>query len=73
MKLIWFQRPDGLWNADCMCGGACCGIAFRDRGLCEERHLQHVGEERESGKMRLPCGPKFPDANIHMPAPLVFP
>ena len=73
MRLIWFQRPDGLWNADCTCGASCCGILFEERGVCEGWHFQRVDEDRKNGIERLPCGPKFPDANVHMPGPLMFP
>jgi len=59
VSLIWFQRPDGLWNADCTCGGSCCGIRFDERAACEERHFQRAAEDRENGHKYPPCGPKF--------------
>jgi hypothetical protein len=31
LRLTWFQRRDGLWNADCPCGSALCG---------SEKHMQ---------------------------------
>lgn len=73
MRLIWFQRPDGRWNADCACGGSCCGIQFEERAQCEGWHFEYVAKERKRGTKRPPCGPKFPDENINMPGPFIFP
>jgi len=73
MRLIWFRRPDGLWNADCACGASCCGITFEERAACEEWHFQRADEDRKSGNKYLMCGPKFPDDNVNMPGSLVFP
>jgi hypothetical protein len=73
MKLIWFQRSDGLWNADCTCGAACCGIHFDARASCEAWHFQRAAEDRKNGNKYKPCGPKFPEEDLNMPGPLVFP
>lgn len=72
MKYIWFRRPDGRWNADCTCGASICGIRFEERAMFEDAHLEVVAKDRARGIHRTPCGPKFPDANVHMPGPLVF-
>ena len=73
MRLIWFQRPDGLWNADCTCGAGCCGIRFDERAACEEQHFQRAAKDRENGHKYPPCGPKFPDSNVNMSGSLLFP
>lgn len=72
MKLIWFQRPDGLWNADCACGAACCGVDFDKRAEFEQWHFGRADEDRKHGHKHLQCGPKFPEENVNMPGPLVF-
>jgi len=73
VRLIWFQRHDGLWNADCTCGASCCGIGFDARAACEGRHFQKADEDRRNGNKYPSCGPKFPDPNVNMSGPLVFP
>jgi hypothetical protein len=73
VRLIWFQRPDGLWNADCTCGASCCGIALNERGSCEEWHFLKASNDRKNGNKYLPCGPKFPEANVNTPHSFVFP
>lgn len=73
MRLIWFQRPDGLWNAECTCGVVCVGVTYEDRSPFEKRHLQRAAADREQNNTRTPCGPKFPESNVNMPDILVFP
>lgn len=73
MKLIWFQRDDGRWNADCTCESSLCGILFEERAQFEELHIANVQRDRDRGVERAPCGPKFPDYNPYNPSPMVFP
>lgn len=73
MKLIWFQRPDGLWNADCACGATCCGVLFTERAEFEVWHFQRADEYRRRGDKHLACGPQFPIDDPNRTAPLVFP
>ncbi len=72
MKLIWFQRPDGLWNADCTCGASCCGVKLEERAEFEHWHFKSADEARAHGNKHKPCGPKFPEENVNMPSPFVF-
>jgi hypothetical protein len=73
MKLIWFQRSDGRWNADCVCGATCCGVPFNERGEFETWHFQKADRDRRNGEKELLCDPKFPEEDLNMPGPLVFP
>jgi hypothetical protein len=73
MRLIWYQRKDGLWNADCTCGATCCGIRFEGRGEYEAWHFQRADEDHKNGNKHLPCGPKLPDPDPNLPGPQVFP
>jgi hypothetical protein len=76
MKLIWHQRPDGLWNAPCACGASTVGVAFEQREIAETEHFYTSNIERmqRAGTPRQihPCGPKLPEATQHIPT-LVFP
>ena len=77
MRLIWYQRQDGLWNADCACGATCCGIQFDDRAGCEAWHIERAALDRGCScafhKRKLPpCGPKFPETDLNHPQPFVF-
>ena len=71
--LIWFQRADGLWNADCACGAACCGVVFDRRRDFETWHFEKAIVERARGERALECGPKFPEVDINHPEPFRFP
>ncbi len=73
MKLIWFQRPDGLWNADCTCGASCCGVEFDKRAEFETWHFERAEYDRTHGNKHLPCGPKFPTEDLNRTESLVFP
>jgi hypothetical protein len=63
MKLIWFQRPDGLWNADCTCGASCCGIVLGERAECEAWHFQKTDEDRKNGNKYYAGG--FDGVEVH--------
>jgi hypothetical protein len=79
-KLVWHQRPDGLWNAPCACSASIVGIQFERRAEAEEEHFTVAHEERERRHARHPgtpmeippCGPKLPEATQYIPT-LVFP
>jgi hypothetical protein len=72
IRLIWYQRKDGFWNAACACGATICGISFEDRAKAEGVHATRAAGTR----MRNPipsCGPKLPDPDPNVTDPLVFP
>lgn len=77
MRLVWYQRPDGLWNADCACCATIAGWAFEDRAKAEAGHFAYADKERvrrEDTKSPLAgCGPKLPDPNPNLIGPFVFP
>jgi len=77
VTLIWYRRPDSLWNADCACGSTCCGIQLDERAACESWHFESAARDRDGdGSIhkheRPPCGPKFPEADPNHPEPFVF-
>lgn len=81
MRLIWYQRQDGLWNAACTCNATIAGVRFEQRSLGEAAHFERVGPERafRAATPRLAhdqipaCGPKLPEHNPNIPDPPVFP
>ena len=82
MRLVWYQRSDGLWNAACACNASICGVEFERRAAAEESHLDLTITERDwrasrperfEGNQIPPCGPKLPEPNPNLPGPLVFP
>lgn len=81
MRLVWYQRADGLWNAACACNATIVGATFEQRAAAEERHFVIAGHERafrEKTQGSLPgpipaCGPKLPEPNPNIPGPPVFP
>ncbi len=46
MRLIWYRRNDGLWNAACACNACIAGVAFEGRAAAEEWHEQLANTER---------------------------
>lgn len=72
IHLIWYQRHDGAWNADCLCGAGLAGVEDDDRADAEAAHVARVESEREHSLLRPGCGPKFPNDNHYIPAPLIF-
>lgn len=80
MRLVWYQREDGLWNAACACNATIVGVPFEQRDAAEERHFLIADHERtfrgkSQGSLPSPipaCGPKLPDPNPNIPGPLVF-
>ena len=57
LRLKWFQRKDGLWNADCPCGTSLCGhdehmriaheaLHFGDASLDAQRNKKTEKHER---------------------------
>ena len=80
MKLIWYRRNDGLWNAACACNACIAGVDFEKRAAAEEWHEQLANTERARraatphfGDQIPSCGPKLPEPNPNFPGPLVFP
>lgn len=82
MRLVWYQREDGLWNAACACHATICGTPFDQRGDAEAAHFNHAWVERETrvrhpkrfvGNQIPPCGPKLPEENPNSPNTPVFP
>jgi hypothetical protein len=81
MRLVWYQRPDGLWNAECACNAAVAGIAFERRAEGESAHFDLAQVERKFraerpdrfvGNQIPACGPKLPAPNPNLPDPPVF-
>jgi len=80
MQLVWYQRKDGLWNAECACNAAVCGVEFERRAEAERAHFDLTKMERAHRAThperfaQLPaCGPKLPELNPNLPGPRVFP
>ena len=81
MRLVWYRRSDGLWNAACACNACIAGVAFEGRAAAEEWHEQLANTERARraanpahfGSQIPACGPKLPDPNPNLPTPFVFP
>jgi hypothetical protein len=82
MRLVWYQRQDGLWNAACACNASVVGVPFERRADAEAAHFDLTSSERkyreDSDRFftsnQIPaCGPKFPEPNPNVPGPLVFP
>lgn len=73
--LIWYQRKDGLWNAECTCGATICGTADNERLAAEDWHFANAEIGRQDGHKYKPCGPKLPeeDLNNYFPHPWIFP
>lgn len=71
MRLIWYRRNDGLWNAACACNASIAGVDFEKRTAAEECHEQRANVERARraadpahfGDQIPSCGPKLPDPN----------
>lgn len=77
MKLIWHQRKDGLWNAECACHATIAGWFLERRAEAEAAHFDLANKERirRAGTAnQIPaCGPKLPEPNPNDPDPFVFP
>jgi len=73
MRLVWYQRDDGLWNAECACHATIAGVPDEARSDAEVWHFRRAQEDRKQ-RPRLPaCGPKLPEPNPNFPDPFVFP
>ena len=80
MRLIWYRRNDGLWNAACLCNACIAGVTFEKRAAAEEWHEQLANVERARraadpahfGDQIPSCGPKLPEPNPNFPTPFVF-
>ena len=82
MRLVWYQRGDGLWNAACACNAVIAGMPDHRRAGAEEAHFAIASMERvyrakspdcpQSAQVP-PCGPKLPEPNPNLPYPFVFP
>jgi len=82
MRLVWYQRADGLWNAACACDASICGVAFERRADAEAAHRDLATTERAhraanptrfAGNQIPACGPRLPEPNPNLPGPLRFP
>ena len=84
MRLVWYQRQDGLWNTACACNATICGVGFERRADIEFHHFEAARVQREfradpdnaerfEGNQIPPCGPKLPELNPNLPDPFVFP
>lgn len=80
MRLVWYQRADGLWNAACACNATIVGVPFEQRAAAEVRHFATAVEERalrsrtQGHPNPIPaCAPKLPEPNPNIPEPPVFP
>ncbi len=78
MKLVWYRRADGLWNAACACNATLAGLPFARRAGAETAHYEVVTMERRTraarGIEQIPdCGPKLPEPDPNHPDPHVFP
>lgn len=80
MRLIWYQRKDGLYNAECTCNASICGATLEQRARAETAHFELTNSERAfrtANPKRFPsqippCGPKLPEYNPNSPEPFVF-
>lgn len=84
MRLIWYQRKDGFWNAACACGATLAGFSFEYRADAEVVHSQgrraELRQRDALGPFAVfarreqdpPCGPKLPEPNPNSTDPLVF-
>lgn len=78
MRLVWYQRQDGFWNAACACGATLVGCRLDQRSEVEKWHVEKASLERTCQAARksdlLPaCGPKLPEPDPNNPGPRVFP
>ena len=77
MRLVWYRREDGLWNAACACYATICGVPFEQRAAAEAWHFDSANKERErraGTDHQIPaCGPKLPEPNPNVTEPPVFP
>lgn len=57
LRLDWYQRPDGRWNADCQCGSTLAGFLLDSRAGAEKDHMTDMEKERENRPHDHPaCG-----------------
>lgn len=82
MRLVWYQRADGLWNAACACNASVVGVPFERRADAEAAHFELTITERAhrakhpdrfAGNQIPACGPRLPEPNPNLPDPPVFP
>ena len=75
MRLVWYQRQDGLWNAACACNASVCGVEFERRSVAEVAHFELTATERThrtetpwrfAGNQIPACGPKLPEPNPNL-------
>jgi hypothetical protein len=71
MKMIWYRRPDYLWNARCACGATLCGFEFEARAAAERGHAENVIQERGAEAPWGACAPALPEMDPEIE--LVFP
>lgn len=62
--LIWIERIDGLWNAECACGATLAGFREEDRTHAEGFHFVNAAAERRRGAYYPSCGPVREDLAV---------
>lgn len=75
--LIWYQRADGAWNADCACGAFLCGFSAHldEQVVIEAQHFRNAERDREllrrtvPDRVYPPCGLRQPDVVDIVKAP----
>ena len=72
IHLIWYQRDDGYWNAECECGATICGVRDFERSASEAWHFLKTEEDRRLGNKCKSCAAKFPTPNPNRPGPFRF-
>lgn len=72
MILIWYQRLDGLWNAECGCGATICGTRDAERRAAERWHFERADEDRKNNNKYKPCEAKIPTPDPNLPGPFTF-
>lgn len=82
MRLVWYQRADGLWNTECACSAAIVGVTYEQRAksetwhfalACMDRAFRTENPEHFKSSQIPACGPKLPECNPNRFDPFVFP
>ncbi len=73
MRLIWYKRQDGRWNADCTCHATLCGSSLELRKEFEDWHFERAEQDRNNGNKHHPCGPRMPEEDLNYPGSFEFP
>jgi len=57
LRLNWYQRADGAWNAVCACGSSLVGFEGARRVIGEAWHFGNAEDDRKHGQDKPACGP----------------